>query len=92
MKLTTDQLDEIESLAAIFYSIKEIALIMELPHVELMEEFRQEDSDVSKRYNKGFLTTDAEIRISEIGLAKRGSTPAQASAAKYKLAAKTDNF
>lgn len=92
MNWTAEQLDEVEKLASIFYSIKEIIVIMQLPKEEVMEEFRDEQSALFIRYQKGFLRSDAEIRISEIGLAKRGSTPALASAHRYIQAAKTDNY
>lgn len=91
MKLSEEKLKEIEGFASLFYSIKDIAIILELKENELMLDYRNKESDVYKRYMKGFLTTEGAIRKSEIGLAKRGSTPAQESIKKYISNARVDN-
>jgi hypothetical protein len=90
-EFTEEQLTEVEKFASLFYSIVDIAVILELDCNILKNIFRDQHSQLYKRYMKGFLTSDAEIRMSEIALAKRGSTPAQESVRKYTTNARIDN-
>ena len=92
MEWTTEKLAEVERLGALFYSVKKIAIIMEADAAELQALYADEQSPFYKSYMRGFLKTDAEIRTSEIGMAKRGSTPAQDSVKKYIDDAKHENL
>lgn len=75
---TEEQLQEIEHFAGLFYSIREIALIIEVPQRELHDMIESASMNTVKRaYNRGWMLSEAQIRSSEVMLAKQGSTPAQ---------------
>jgi hypothetical protein len=75
---TEEQLKEIEHLAGLFYSISEIALILEVPHRHLHDMIGSASPNPVKRaYHRGWSLSEAQIRSAEVMLAKQGSTPAQ---------------
>lgn len=90
-ELTPEQLQQVEDFASLFYSLRDIAIILEVDEAELKLQYQDKTSQVYKRYHKGFLISDCEIRKSEISLAKRGSTPAQESVKKYVNEARINN-
>lgn len=71
-------LKEVEELAALNYTPKEIALITGLDYIDI-EEWLQDDQSVFYRaFHRGMYKTDALVRKSIIKLAQSGSSPAQA--------------
>lgn len=92
MEWTTEKLAEVEKLGGLFYSLKKISIIMEIELDELQKLYADTNSPFYKSYMRSFLLTDAQIRTSEIAMAKRGSTPAQESVKKYIDDAKHENL
>lgn len=76
MKLTKQQLEEIERLAGLFFSIKEVALIIGVNTIAFSREVKTFDTVAYQHYNKGRLLKEAEIRTTTMTMAKQGSTPA----------------
>lgn len=75
---TNEQLQEIEHFAGLFYSISEIAIILQVPHRQLHDMIHSAGMNpVKQAYNRGWFLSEAQIRSSEVMLAKQGSTPAQ---------------
>lgn len=79
--LSEEQVQEVEELASLFFSLDEIELIMGV---------NAEDPAFRKAYKRGSLKSEAEIRRSIIQLAKDGSSPAQAMAWKMVESNKRD--
>lgn len=81
MNLTEEQLEELESVAGLFFSIYEIMIVLEIP-VHMEEEFTEllnykKENPIFKAYHKGRLTADIELRIAIKQAALNGSNPAQ---------------
>ena len=76
MILTEKQLKEIENFGAVFFEAEKIAYIMELDPEELKKEFEDVNTPGCKAYMKGMLMSEYALRVSEIELAKRGSSEA----------------
>jgi len=77
MKLTKDQLDEVENLSSYFFSCDEIAIVLGLEPADLEDELLDDASDVYRAYQRGKLKSKLELRKSILTLAKQGSGPAQ---------------
>lgn len=77
MNLTTDQLKEIESMASLFFTPEEIAINIEVDPEEFIEMILSKTGDGYKRYIKGCLTTEVDLRRAILQAALHGSTPAQ---------------
>lgn len=76
MHLTEEQLQAIEEMGELFYSIEDIADNIEVDIV-LLHDLFDEKTDAYKRYRKGFLTADMRLRKSIALSAENGSNPAQ---------------
>jgi len=81
MNLSAEQLNEIENMAALFFSPEEIAVNLGLTEDDA-EYFHiavecKSDAPCSVAYFKGRLTTEIELRKSIKQSALNGSTPAQ---------------
>lgn len=77
MKLTSDQLTELESLASYFFTPDECAIVLSISTDEL-EMALEDDTDPGyKAYQRGKLKSKLELRKSILTLAKQGSSPAQ---------------
>ena len=77
MNLNEEQLKEIEEYAGLMFTIKEIAIIMNLSYSDLKEEVKNENGNVYLSFKKGRLLIEAKIRKSIFDLAEDGSSPAQ---------------
>ncbi|WP_020599186.1 hypothetical protein [Spirosoma panaciterrae] len=77
MKLTKEQLSEVENLASYFFTPDEIAIVVGLDVDDLEEELFDETSEAYRSYQKGKLKSKLELRKSILTLAKQGSGPAQ---------------
>lgn len=83
MVYSKEQLDEIESLAAKFTSIRDIASLMKLDTEVLKQEIKDSSSLVSEYYRRGKATTALKLREQEIELAMLGSPLAVQLATSY---------
>ncbi|HMT28022.1 MAG TPA: hypothetical protein PKD91_01960 [Bacteroidia bacterium] len=77
MELTAEQLDEIENFAGLYFTVEEVALILELDPEKFRELYHDKSGDVYKRYTKGYLISESKVRKCLLDLALRNSSPAQ---------------
>lgn len=77
MLLTAEQLLEIENFAGLYFTIDEIAEIMELEKDQVHEWYASDQTDFYKSYKKGFLLSESKVRKCILDLALRNSSPAQ---------------
>lgn len=75
---SNEQLQQVTELASVFFTPKEIAVIMELDEDIFLEDVQMESHQLSKAYLGGKLKSEFEVRKSIVQLAKSGSSPAQA--------------
>ena len=90
-KIDEDLLAELEQYAGLMFTKKEIAAILEFSLSEF-EELLDHDDDAYKRFQRGRLKKDAEVRKSIFDLAANGSSPAQSFAWKLIENAKMDDL
>jgi hypothetical protein len=91
MDFTTDQIKEIEELAGLLFSPKEVLIIIGV-FVQSRVVTQLSNKDFSLAYQRGKLKSEAEIRRSVIELAKNGSAPAQMLADKIITQAKLNDI
>jgi len=75
---SNEQLSEITSLAEVFFTPKEIAMILEVDPQEFIDICNDAGTEVGKAFNKGKLMSEFKVRKSIVQLANSGSSPAQA--------------
>jgi len=73
MELTPSQFKDIENLAAINYSIRQIAMYLDVDYKLLLSSFNKPDSKVRYHYDRGKLITQAEIDKANLKRAKDGN-------------------
>jgi hypothetical protein len=86
------KLEELESLARLFYSIKECAVILEMDHKELQKLITNPQTPESKKYHRGLLLSEKEVREKIIEMATRGSSKAQLQAMELINSVKIENY
>ncbi len=74
--LDEEQLKELENFSGLMFTITEIAILLEVNQYELKLCLNDKNSIEFKKYQKGKLLTQAELRRTQIKMAKQGSTPA----------------
>jgi len=72
-----NELDTITECGRCFFSIKETAIVIEVPFYDLKTEFENINSGAYKAYYKGFLESKMKLHKSLLDLAENGSSPAQ---------------
>ena len=83
MKWTDEMLSQIEELGKIQFAPRQVAIVMGIPELELLEMLEEQDSPVHQAYWKGRLQEEAEQRKAVLELAKGGSAAAQALAKQF---------
>ena len=81
--MSEDELKNIEKYAGVFYSPKQIAVLMEMDAAEMDIAMSDDKSEIYRAYWKGFYENEYSIRLSNIELAVAGSVPANALVLKY---------
>lgn len=76
MSLTEDQSKAIESMAYSLMPIELIAINLQIPTFQFVEEIRALNSPISIAYYKGYIRQLMETRNNFINAAKNGSNPA----------------
>lgn len=76
-ELNEEQLKELETLGAALFSIRDCALVLEVPASQLQDHVDEPDSAASKAYHRGRLITELATRQAVIKSASDGSNPAQ---------------
>jgi hypothetical protein len=92
MNLNPEQLKEIENFAGLYFTIDEVAEIMELDKELIRELYSDKESDFYKSYKKGFLTSESKVRKCILDLALRNSSPAQDAIKKIARDARNKNL
>lgn len=75
--MNTDQLNMLEELGKCQMPIDKVALIMEMSHEDLLMLMSNKTTDAYKRYTKGKLLAEFEVRKSIYNLAVQNSSQAQ---------------
>ena len=73
-----EMLDKIEEYASLFFTVDEIALILEVDAIKFRRDVRHGNNDIGKAYYRGKLKTMVEIRRLTVEFAKKGSPQAEA--------------
>ena len=81
--LNDDQLAELNELASLMMTIKEIAIILDIDELSFRKSLRINNSEEYKAYWSGYLKSKAELRKSILQHAKSGSSPAQTLSEKF---------
>ena len=89
--LTENQLTEITELAALLFSVQEVATIMQLDPSRCRRWARLPTSAFYRAYQRGKLQTEADLRQVAIALAKGGSAPAYESVLRMVAQTNTKN-
>lgn len=76
-ELTEPDYEEITSLAALFFTPRDISIMLELPAEQFIRECENTDSPVYLAFYKGRLQAEVDLRTSIMKMAKAGSGPAQ---------------
>ncbi|MEP7111198.1 MAG: hypothetical protein ABI760_24595 [Ferruginibacter sp.] len=75
--ISPDEFEEIKKLAALFYTPRDIAIILEIDIALFVEGCFEEGSPTWQYFNAGRLLSETELRAAIMKLAKAGSSPAQ---------------
>jgi hypothetical protein len=77
IEFSNEALQEIERLAGLFYTQKQVATIMQISSTEMRLYMSDEEHPVYKAYMTGWYTAETTYREKVIRLANLGSSPAQ---------------
>lgn len=75
--ITAEDLLEVESLAALFFSPREISVMLEVYPDELLNQLDLREGSFYRSFQKGRLQSEVNLRKAIMQLAKAGSSPAQ---------------
>lgn len=78
--LSEDTLVQIEELGKHFFTPREVATMLEIDEIFMMDSMNIPSSPIYRTYNKGFLQSEYELRKCILQLALSGSSPAQSMA------------
>ena len=92
MLLTLEHLLEIENFAGLYFTIDEVAEIMELDKDQVHQWYADTESEFYKSYKKGFLVSESKVRKCILDLALRNSSPAQDAIKKIAKDARNKNM
>lgn len=77
MKFTEEQVNEIEDLAAVNYTIRQIAMYLDIPLCDITSEFDNPESEFRYHYERGQLIAQFKIDKANLDSAKKGNITAQ---------------
>ena len=75
--ITDADLEEISKMAVVFFTPKEIAMVLEVDVNAFIEACNTEGDKCYTAFMSGRLKSEYELRLSVVKLAKQGSSPAQ---------------
>ena len=78
MELTAKELNDLEEMATALFSPKDCAIALQVDEAKFIDELTLPNSEIFKRYYKGYLSTKLKHNKSVFEVAQRGSSPAQA--------------
>ncbi len=73
MKLTQEQIEQIETLAGVGYSLEHIAVFLEVDVKAFVLLAKKNDSQIYRAINRGVLQAEYEVNKSTLDSAKSGS-------------------
>ncbi len=77
MNLTTEQLDEVQEMAGLFFSPEDIADNLEVDADDFREEIESKTGKIYQAWRRGWLTAEVALRKSILQASNNGSNPAQ---------------
>lgn len=77
MNLTTEQLDEVQEMAGLFFSPEDIADNLEVDADDFREEIESKTGKIYHAWRRGWLTAEVALRKSILQASNNGSNPAQ---------------
>ena len=83
MEPSDEILNQVKEYAGLFFTVDEIAILLDLDVVELRREIRGKKSPLARAYLKGKLESMAEIRRLTVEFAKKGSPQAEGFVKEY---------
>ncbi|NQU52428.1 MAG: hypothetical protein HQ522_07800 [Bacteroidetes bacterium] len=83
MEVSKEILDQVKEKAGLFFTVDEIALMLDLDVVQFRREIRGKKSPLAKAYLKGKLESMSEIRKLTVEFAKKGSPQAEGFVREY---------
>lgn len=83
MSLTIDQLEKVEEYAAQFLTYQDIAILLKVDVNKFISRVTERNSLEWLAYERGKITSKAEIRRNIVKLAKHGSSQAEAMVEKF---------
>ena len=92
MTLTDEQYKSIEDLAGISYSPKQIALYLDVPLLEFMDDFNDPDSKIRYHFDRGALISQADIDMKTLKQAKDGNVTSVAQWKKDAFNRRIENY
>jgi len=75
--ITQEELIEVENLAGLFFSPREISVMLELHLPEILEQLDTSEGNFHRAFQKGRLQNEVDLRKAIMQLARAGSSPAQ---------------
>lgn len=76
MKFTDEQIKDIEDLSAINYSVRKIAMYLDIPAGKIYMEYNNPESEFRYHYDRGKLVAQALIDKANLESAKKGNISA----------------
>ncbi|MEI6061154.1 MAG: hypothetical protein WCR72_10620 [Bacteroidota bacterium] len=92
MEFTPEQIEIIENLAGINYTIRQLAMYLDLSEALLYTEYANKDSLLAYHYDRGKLIASADIDMSLLKDAKNGNLTAAAMFKKSEKATRINNL
>ncbi len=92
VRLSQEEFEQIEDLAACNYSPAQIAKYLEIPRADFMAAWMKPKHLVRIHYNKGQLVADAEINMKALETAKAGNLTAMQIYQKNRETVKLENL
>lgn len=75
-KFTDEQFKELEDLAALNYTIRQIAMYFDINPMEMYKDFNDPESKIKYHYDRGQLVAQAQIDLANLKSAKTGNITA----------------
>jgi hypothetical protein len=83
MENSQETLNQVREYAGLFFTVDEIAILLDLDVVQFRREIRGKTSALAKAYLKGKLESMADIRRLTVEFAKKGSPQAEGFVKEY---------
>jgi len=77
MKFSKEQIEQIEDLAALNFTFKQVAMYLDIPIELFYTLYNEKDSELRYHFDRGQLLAKAHIDMSMLDSAKKGNITAQ---------------